>query len=56
MVARERAAGAIGAMLSRRQPDDEKAVARTSERRDRTAVVVRVLGPDGVEVTRQARA
>ncbi|HTL49936.1 MAG TPA: hypothetical protein VL219_04680 [Steroidobacteraceae bacterium] len=56
MVAREGSAAAIGAMLSRRQPDDEKAVARAAERCDRPAMVLRVLGPDGVEVTRQAWA
>ncbi len=56
MIAREGPAGAISAMLSRRESDHEKAVAQAAERRDRPAMVVRVLGPDRVEVTREARA
>jgi hypothetical protein len=54
MVAREGSAGAISAMLSGRQADDEKSVAQAPERRDRPAMVMRMLGPDGVQVARQA--
>ncbi len=56
MVARERATGAVGAVLARRKPHDQQPVARAAEGRYWAAVVVRMLRADGVEVAREPRA
>jgi hypothetical protein len=48
--------GAVCPVPAGRQPDDEQAGPPAAERSDRPAVVVRMLGLDGVEVAREARA
>ncbi len=55
MVARERAAGAIGAMQARREPDHEQPVAPAAERGHGPAEIAGMRRPDGVEVAREAR-
>jgi len=47
---------AIGAVPARCEADDEQPVAAAAEGRDRSAMVVRVLDPDDVEMARQAPA
>ena len=56
MIAGERPPRAVGPVPAGRQPDDEQAGPPAAERRDRPAVIVRMLGLDGVEVPREARA
>ncbi len=56
MIARERAAGAIRAVHSRRQPDDEQARLAVAEWRDRLAVVARVPFSHQIEKGGEARA
>jgi hypothetical protein len=55
VVARERAAGPVRPMLARCEADDEQPMARAAERRDGTAVIVRMLDLDPVEKPREAR-
>ena len=56
MVAGKGPPGAVCSVAAGRQPDDEQAGPPAAERRDRPAVVVRMLGLDGVEVACEARA
>jgi hypothetical protein len=56
VVPRERAARAVCTVLSRREADDEQAVARTAERRNRQAVIVRMFGFYRIAKAREPRA
>ncbi len=56
MVARERPTGPVRPVQSGCQPDDQEARPGCAERRDRPAMVVRVLAADAVEESREPRA
>ena len=55
VVAREGPPRAVGSVTAGSQPDDQQSMAPAAERRDGAAMVVGVLGLDGVEVAREAR-